>query len=63
MNELGEMLNQHWSNSACMGYAIIAMESLGYPPEKIQKAVLEMDAAMDAFDLEEAMRRYNNSPY
>lgn len=63
MNDLDELLTQCWSNGACMGYAIIAMESLGYPPEKIQEAVREMDAAMDAFDLEEAMRRYNNSPY
>lgn len=63
MNELDEMLNQRWSNSACMGYAIIAMESLSYPPEKIREAVREIDAAKDAFDLEEAMRRYNNSPY
>lgn len=63
MNDLDELLTQRWSNSACMGYAIIAMESLGYPPEKIREAVREIDAAMDAFDLEEAMRRYNNSPY
>ena len=46
-----------------MGCAIIAMESLVYPSEKIREAVREMGAAMDAFDLEEAMRRYNNSPY
>ena len=37
-----------------MGYAIIAMESLSYPSEKIREAVREMDAAMDAFDLEES---------
>lgn len=49
MNELDEMLNQHWSNSACMGYAIIAMESLGYPPEKIQKAVLENGCGYGCF--------------
>ena len=30
-----------------MGCAIIAMESLGYPSEKIREAVREMDAAMD----------------
>ena len=47
-------MTQRWSNSACMGYAIIAMESLSYPSEKIREAVREMDAAMDAFDLEES---------
>ena len=63
MGDLDELLTQRWSNGACLGYAIIAMESLGYPPEKVREAVREMDAAMDAFDLEEAMRHYNNSPY
>lgn len=59
---LGTVMEQ-WSNAACMGYAIEAMESVGLAEEQIQAVVEEMLVLMDLKPLEDAAKIYNHSVY
>ena len=53
-----------WSNGACLGYVIAALERLSYKPEEIQKIVSEIKGeGFDWTTLHEAEKHYQNSPY
>lgn len=52
-----------WSNSACCGYAIMAMEADDFPPEEIQWMVALICEAMDFHGVEEAACYYEEGPY
>lgn len=52
-----------WSNSACLGYVIKAMENLGYSPEDIQAVVSEINYAFDSTEIDEAAIYFEKSPY
>ena len=58
-----DTITEQWSNAACMGYAIEAMESIGLTEEQIQTIVDKMLVLMDFKTLEEAAKIYNRSPY
>lgn len=60
---LAAMLAQPWSNSACRGYVIYAMENCGFSPEDIRRVVGELHYVFDMRGLEEAQQHYENSPY
>lgn len=40
--ELQALLYQQWSNGACRGYVIWAMENCGFAPNDIQRVVSEL---------------------
>ena len=61
--ELRAMLLQGWSNGACIGYAIRALEFMGMESEIIRQFVLELRDCFDIFTLQEAQEHYENSPY
>jgi len=61
--ELQALLFEQWSNGACLGYVIKAMENLVYQPKDIQEAVSEMKWLFEITTLDEADRHYCNSPY
>ena len=61
--ELAALLSQPWSNGACRGYVIYAMENCGFPPEDIRRVVGELHYVFDMSGVEEAERHYQNSPY
>lgn len=44
----------NWSNAACIGYAIQAMEGAGLPPDKIQQVLDELERAFDELTVQEA---------
>jgi Holliday junction resolvasome RuvABC DNA-binding subunit len=53
-----------WTNSACFGYVIKALESLGYKPDEIQRVVNEMKyEGFEWTTLEEAEQHYQRSSY
>lgn len=54
---LNEMLSI-WSNDACMGYCIRAMEIAGFDEEHIRSAVRGMHQAFDELTEEEAEEVY-----
>ncbi len=62
-SELAAMLNQSWSNDACCGYAMKAMENCGVSPENIQRVMAELHEVFDCCDLEEVEVYYQNSAY
>ncbi|MCQ4864948.1 hypothetical protein [Pseudoflavonifractor phocaeensis] len=61
--ELRAVLSQSWSNGACIGYAIRALEFMGMESAMIQQFVLELRDCFDIFTLGEAQAHYENSPY
>ena len=61
--QLQELLYQQWSNNACRGYVIWAMENCGFEPEDIQRVVTELYEVFDFKSLEEADEHYRDSPY
>lgn len=60
---LGAILAQQWSNGACRGYVIWAMENCGFTPDDIQRVVSELHFVFDMKSLEEAEQHYQDSPY
>lgn len=62
-SELAAMLSQSWSNNACCGYAIMAMENCGFSSENIQRVMAELHEVFDCRDLEEAEVHYQKSAY
>lgn len=60
---LAEMLSEQWSNNACCGYIIWAMENCGFAPDDIQRVVMELHEIFDFKSTHEADEHYRNSPY
>ena len=50
------MLAERWSNNACRGYVIYAMENYGFPPFDIKRVVGELHYVFDIKTLDEADR-------
>ena len=60
---LASMCSGDWSNGACRGYVIYAMEACGFPKKDIQRVVSELHYVFDMRGVEEAEEHYQNSPY
>ena len=60
---LAALIAQPWSNGACRGYVIYAMEDCGFSPEDIRRVVGELHDVFDMRGLEDAEQHYENSPY
>ncbi len=61
--ELQALLYEQWSNGACRGYVIWAMENCDFSPDDIKRVVSELHYVFDIHSLEEAEQHYQNSPY
>ena len=60
---LAAMLSPLWSNNACRGYVIYAMENCGFSPNDIRRVVAELYEVFDFRSLEEAQQHFEESPY
>ena len=60
---LAAMLSQPWSNNACRGYVIYAMENCGFSPNDIRRVVAELYEVFDIHSLEEAQQHFEERPY
>lgn len=61
--ELAKTLNDSteiWSNSACYGFLIEAMEKTGYDRKKIMAILPNLKDALDEMPIEDAERKWNN---
>ena len=61
--ELEALPSQPWSNDACRGYVIAAMERCGFDPTDIVQVMLELHEVFDYTTPEEAQAYYERSPY
>ncbi|MEG2678337.1 MAG: hypothetical protein RR949_00270 [Oscillospiraceae bacterium] len=61
--KLAAMLSGNWSNGACRGYVIYAMEGCGFKPADIERVVGELHYIFDMRGLDEAEEHFQNSPY
>lgn len=52
-----------WSNNACLGYAILGAEKLGYNDEQIQELVRAIYGEFDWKSVDKAKDVYNKSSY
>ena len=57
------MLSQPWSNNACRGYVIYAMENCGFSPLNIRRVLAELYEVFDTCSLEEAQQHFEESLY
>lgn len=62
-SELAAMLSEPWSNGACRGYVIMAMENCGFSDKDIRHVMAELYELFDFKTLEEAEVHYQKSPY
>lgn len=60
---LSAMMAEPWSNNACRGYVIYAMENCGFSSEDIWRVVGELHYIFDFKTLEEAKHHYENGSY
>ena len=61
--EIQALLYEQWSNGACRGYVIWAMENCDFSPDDIKRVVSELHYVFDIHSLEEAEQHYQPSPY
>lgn len=59
--ELEALLSQPWSNGACRGYVIMAMENCGFSSDGIRRIMAELHELFDFVSLEEAEAHYQKS--
>ena len=57
------MTADSWSNDACRGYAIWAMENCGFKPKEIKQVVTELYMVFDFKTIDEAARHYYESSF
>ena len=57
------LLTEPWTNAACLGYVISALENLEYKPDEIWRITAEMKEIFDWVSVDEAKAYYNDSPY
>ena len=64
LNKLfADMTAERWSNAACRGYVIWAMENCDFPSADIQRVVAELHEVFDFRAIEEAEQHYYNRCY
>lgn len=61
--ELAALLSQPWSEGACRGYVISAMERIGFRPADIERVMRELYEVFDFTTPEEAQALYERSTY
>ena len=61
--ELAALLSEPWSNGACRGYVIMAMENCGFADQDIRRIMAELYELFDFVSLDEAEAHYQKSSY
>lgn len=61
--ELAALLSQLWSEGACRGYTILALERCGYRPTEISRVMAELHGVFDFTSPQEAQTHYEHSSY
>lgn len=57
------MEQDEWSNDACRGYVIMAMEDCGFSNKEIRRVVGQLYEVFDLNSVEDAKEKFYSSPY
>lgn len=60
---LNNLLFERWTNNACRGYVIKAMETLDFKPEDIHNVMSELRFLFDICSVEQADKYYCSNSY
>ena len=60
---MDKLLSEPWTNAACLGYVIAALENLDYSYDQIWQIVAEMKELFDWVSVDEAKEHYCESSY
>ena len=60
---MDEMMLDQWSNTACLGYVVAALENLGYEPDRISEVLIELHDLFDWLPVDYAEELYADSWY
>ena len=52
-----------WSNDACRGYVIMAMQDCGFAHEDIRRVVRQLREVFDFYTINEAEQKYYHGDY
>lgn len=52
-----------WSNDACRGYVIMAMEACGFLKEDIRRVSAQLHEVFEFNSVEDAKKKYRSSSY
>lgn len=63
VNAVSACSNEQWSNNACLGYAIMGANKLGYTEKQTQDLVRVIYSEFDFKSVEEAKTTYEQSSY
>ena len=58
-----DLAPDEWSNDACRGYVIMAMEDCGFSKKDIRHGVAQLYEVFDLNSVEDAKEKYHSSPY
>ena len=61
--ELAALLSEPWSNGACRGYVIMAMQDCGFSHEDIRRVVRQLYEVFDFHTINEAEQKYYRGDY
>ena len=61
--ELAALLSEPWSNGACRGYVIMAMQDCGFSHEDIRRVVQQLYEVFDFHTINEAEQKYYHGDY
>lgn len=61
--EMQALMSEVWSNNACMGYVIMALEELKYSEDEIKRIVAAVRNGFEWTTLQEADTHYCRSEY
>lgn len=61
--DLAVLLSQPWSEGACRGYTILALERCGYRPADISRVMAELHEVFDFTTPQQAQAHYEYSGY
>ena len=59
--EILDLLQENWSNDACMGYTLAALKNLSFNQKDIKKILIEMVKQFDILSVEDAAEIYHQA--
>lgn len=59
--EILDLLQENWSNDACLGYTLAALKNLSFNQQDTKKILIEMVRQFDILSVEDAAEIYHQA--